>query len=101
MSVPTVQIAAVVSKPGAPIEIRKDYPVTQPEELQPGECLIKMHCSGVCHTGASLRGPAVFELEFTFLSRSSRQEGRLAHLRRHVCVHLASSGIPVLIFLVP
>jgi propanol-preferring alcohol dehydrogenase len=51
MSIPKVQIAAVVSKPGAPIEIRNDYPVKQAEELSPGECLIKMHCSGVCHTG--------------------------------------------------
>lgn len=22
----------------------------QPEDLEPGECLIKMHCTGVCHT---------------------------------------------------
>ncbi|KAF9649264.1 mannitol-1-phosphate dehydrogenase [Thelephora ganbajun] len=49
-SVYKVQIAAVVPKPGAPIEIREDYPVKQPDELLPGECLIKMHCSGVCHT---------------------------------------------------
>ena len=51
MSIPKVQIAAVIPKPGAAIEIREDYPVKQPEELQPGECLVKMHCSGVCHTG--------------------------------------------------
>jgi propanol-preferring alcohol dehydrogenase len=50
MSIPKVQIAAVVPKPGAPIEIRENYPVKQPDELKPGECLIKMHCSGVCHT---------------------------------------------------
>jgi propanol-preferring alcohol dehydrogenase len=51
MSIPKVQIAAVIPKPGAPIEIREDYPVKQTDELKPGECLIKMHCSGVCHTG--------------------------------------------------
>jgi len=50
MSIPKVQTAAVVPKPGAPIEIRKDHPVKQPDELEPGECLIKIHCSGVCHT---------------------------------------------------
>jgi len=50
MSIPKVQIAAVIPRPGGAIEIRKDYPVQQPEELQPGECLVKMHCSGVCHT---------------------------------------------------
>jgi len=53
MSIPKVQIAAVVPRPGASIEIREDYPVKQADELKPGECLVKMHCSGVCHTGTS------------------------------------------------
>lgn len=54
MSIPKIQIAAVIPKPGAAIEIREDYPVIQSEGLQPGECLVKMHCSGVCHTGRSI-----------------------------------------------
>lgn len=74
MSIPKVQIAAVVPKPGAPIEIREDYPVKQPDELQPGECLVKMHCSGVCHTGTPVHGLAVPEPKSTF-SRFAREEG--------------------------
>ena len=87
MSIPKVQIAAVVPKPGAAIEIREDYPVKQPEELQPGECLLKMHCSGVCHTGTSIHELATLELKQSFPRRFARQERRLACLRRHVRVH--------------
>jgi len=75
MSIPKVQIAAVVPGPGAPIEIRKDYPVKQADELAPGECLIKMHCSGVCHTGASADDLVVFEFKPIVSSRFARQEG--------------------------
>lgn len=63
MSIPKVQIAAVVPKPGAPIEIRENHPVKQPDELNPGECLIKMHCSGVCHTGTSAYGLTLSQLD--------------------------------------
>src|ERR1700761_6338679 len=49
-SIPRTQIAAVVPSIGADIEIRKDHPVTQPSDLAPGECLVKMHVTGVCHT---------------------------------------------------
>jgi len=75
MSIPKVQIAAVVPRPGAPIEIRKDHPVKQPDELKPGECLIRMHCSGVCHTGKSVDGLIVFELKPSSSYRFARQEG--------------------------
>lgn len=95
MSIPKVQTAAVVPKPGAPIEIRKDYPVKQPDELQPGECLVKMHCSGVCHTGMPVRELAVLEPKSTF-SRFAREEGRLAYFRCHVRFHLPIGDITVL-----
>ncbi|GLB40408.1 putative alcohol dehydrogenase GroES-like domain [Lyophyllum shimeji] len=49
-SIPKKQTAAVLPKLGASITIQKDYPVKQPEELAPGECLVKLHCTGVCHT---------------------------------------------------
>lgn len=32
------------------MKIHSDVPVKQRGELKPGECLIKMHCTGVCHT---------------------------------------------------
>lgn len=48
--VPKLQRAAVVKSAGAPIKIHDDVKVKQPNELLPGECLIKLHCTGVCHT---------------------------------------------------
>ena len=39
-------------KPGGAIEVRDNHPVRQPKDLLPGECLVKMYCTGVCHTGA-------------------------------------------------
>ncbi|KAG1790234.1 chaperonin 10-like protein [Suillus plorans] len=49
-NIPKTQIAAVVPFHGAALEIRKDHPVKQPSELAPGECLVKLSCTGVCHT---------------------------------------------------
>lgn len=49
-TIPKTQIAAVVSSAGAPLEIKTDFPVPQPQDLKPGECLVKMDCTGVCHT---------------------------------------------------
>ncbi|KIJ15955.1 alcohol dehydrogenase [Paxillus involutus ATCC 200175] len=48
--IPTTQIAAVVSGPGKRIEIQRNVRVTQPSELKPGQCLVKLICTGVCHT---------------------------------------------------
>ncbi|EPQ52419.1 hypothetical protein GLOTRDRAFT_46670, partial [Gloeophyllum trabeum ATCC 11539] len=50
VSIPKTQVAAVVPAPGAAVEIRTDYPVRQPSELEPGECLVKLTYTGVCHT---------------------------------------------------
>ncbi|KAG1823549.1 chaperonin 10-like protein [Suillus subaureus] len=49
-SIPKTQSAAVVPCHGAALEIKKDHPVKQPSELAPGECLVKLFCTGVCHT---------------------------------------------------
>ncbi|KAJ6505344.1 chaperonin 10-like protein [Mycena sanguinolenta] len=49
-SIPRTQTAAVVPTSGAAIEIKHDQPVKASEELAPGECLIKLACTGVCHT---------------------------------------------------
>src|SRR6267154_4515526 len=54
-SIPKTQKAALVVSSDAPIVVRDDQPVTQPEELAPGECLIKMLCTGVCHTDLHAR----------------------------------------------
>ncbi|KAI0806269.1 GroES-like protein [Irpex lacteus] len=49
-TIPKTQTAAVVPAHGAALEIRKDHPVVQPEDLKPGECLVKLVSTGVCHT---------------------------------------------------
>ncbi|KZT25766.1 GroES-like protein [Neolentinus lepideus HHB14362 ss-1] len=48
--IPKTQVAAVVPAPGAAVEIRREHPVRQPSELAPGECLVKLTYTGVCHT---------------------------------------------------
>ncbi|THU82034.1 GroES-like protein [Dendrothele bispora CBS 962.96] len=49
-NIPKTQKAAVVEKTGAPLQIRNDWPVKQQKDLAPGECLVKLDCSGACHT---------------------------------------------------
>ncbi|TFK22447.1 mannitol-1-phosphate dehydrogenase [Coprinopsis marcescibilis] len=49
-TIPEVQTAAVVQKTGGKVQMKHDIPVKQPDQLAPGECLLKMHCTGVCHT---------------------------------------------------
>jgi len=49
VSIPLTQRAAVIKTKGQ-YEVVSDWPVTQPSELQPGQCLIHMELSGVCHS---------------------------------------------------
>lgn len=53
--IPKTQKAALVVSSDAPIVVKDDHPVKQPEELAPGECLVKMYCTGVCHTDLHAR----------------------------------------------
>ncbi|KAF8465579.1 GroES-like protein [Russula ochroleuca] len=55
ISIPKTQKAALVVSSDSPILFKNDHPVKQPEELAPGECLVKMHCTGVCHTDLHAR----------------------------------------------
>ena len=48
--IPKTQVAAVAPGPKQSVVVQRDAPVTQPSELTPGQCLVKMICSGVCHT---------------------------------------------------
>lgn len=48
--VPTQQTAAVVDALGAAIEVRTTHPVKQAQDLAPGECLVRLSHTGVCHT---------------------------------------------------
>uniref|UniRef100_K3WH66 alcohol dehydrogenase n=1 Tax=Globisporangium ultimum (strain ATCC 200006 / CBS 805.95 / DAOM BR144) TaxID=431595 RepID=K3WH66_GLOUD len=48
--IPKTQTAIVFEKNNAPLQVRKDWPVVQPSELKPGEVLVRLAYSGVCHT---------------------------------------------------
>ncbi|CAL1699240.1 unnamed protein product [Somion occarium] len=49
-TIPKTQKAAVVESVGGTLQIKDDYPVKQASELAPGECLVKLEFTGVCHT---------------------------------------------------
>ena len=50
VTIPSTQTAAVVEKIGANIDVRSNVPVKQAKELAPGECLVRITHTGVCHT---------------------------------------------------
>ncbi|EGN92848.1 hypothetical protein SERLA73DRAFT_190405 [Serpula lacrymans var. lacrymans S7.3] len=54
-NVPKTQTVAIIASSGAALEINKDHPVKQPSELEPGECLVRLSCTGVCHTDLHAR----------------------------------------------
>ncbi|KAF5389319.1 hypothetical protein D9757_003472 [Collybiopsis confluens] len=49
-NIPKVQTAAVIDHSGDSIRIDHEFPVKPANELLPGECLVKLECSGACHT---------------------------------------------------
>lgn len=54
-TIPKTQKAAIVEQTDAPLKVVDNHPVKQPEQLQPGECLVELDCSGVCHTDLHAR----------------------------------------------
>ncbi|ETP26817.1 hypothetical protein F441_00583, partial [Phytophthora nicotianae CJ01A1] len=48
--IPKTQTAVVFENNNAPLQVRKDWPVTQQKDLKPGEVLVRLAYSGVCHT---------------------------------------------------
>jgi alcohol dehydrogenase, propanol-preferring len=54
-SIPLTQRAAVLTEIGKDYTIRSDWPVTQPKDLEPNQCLIKLEYSGVCHSDLSVK----------------------------------------------
>ncbi|KAF8178270.1 mannitol-1-phosphate dehydrogenase [Pholiota molesta] len=49
LDLPKSQKVAIVTDLKTPVHI-EDHPIANPDDLQPGECLLKMICTGVCHT---------------------------------------------------
>ena len=54
-AIPTTQRAFLLSAPGKDLTLVSDHPVVQPSELKPGQCLVKLTHSGVCHTDLGVR----------------------------------------------
>ncbi|GMF21187.1 unnamed protein product [Phytophthora lilii] len=52
--IPKTQTAVIYEEPEAPLQVRHDWPVTQPEDLKPGEVLVRLAYSGVCHSDFSV-----------------------------------------------
>ena len=48
--IPQTQKAAVTVAYNEPISFQTDYPVPQPSSLQPGQVLVKLTCTGICHS---------------------------------------------------
>ncbi|EPQ50664.1 GroES-like protein [Gloeophyllum trabeum ATCC 11539] len=53
--IPKTQRAALVVEYGKDLVIKNDHPVVQPNELKPGECLVKLEVTGVCHSDLSTK----------------------------------------------
>ncbi|KAL4160588.1 alcohol dehydrogenase [Phytophthora ramorum] len=52
--VPKTQTAVMYEADNAPLQVREDWPVVQPEDLKPGEVLVRMAYTGVCHSDLSV-----------------------------------------------
>ncbi|RLN21105.1 hypothetical protein BBJ28_00001611 [Nothophytophthora sp. Chile5] len=60
--IPKTQTAVMYEAPNAPLQVRTDWPVTQPEELTPGQVLVRIAYTGVCHSDYSIwhgEGPPI------------------------------------------
>uniref|UniRef100_H3G6U0 alcohol dehydrogenase n=2 Tax=Phytophthora ramorum TaxID=164328 RepID=H3G6U0_PHYRM len=52
--VPKTQTAVMYEADNAPLQVREDWPVVQPEDLKAGEVLVRMAYTGVCHSDLSV-----------------------------------------------
>ncbi|POM75672.1 Alcohol dehydrogenase [Phytophthora palmivora] len=53
-TIPKTQTAVIYEADNAPLQIREDWSVVQPENLKPGEVLIRIAYTGVCHSDLSV-----------------------------------------------
>ncbi|EJD05633.1 mannitol-1-phosphate dehydrogenase MPDH1 [Fomitiporia mediterranea MF3/22] len=54
-AIPSVQRAFVLPRVGAPPKFVTDHPVVPPNELLPGQCLVNLSHSGVCHSDVAIK----------------------------------------------
>jgi propanol-preferring alcohol dehydrogenase len=55
LPIPLTAKAAVLTDISQDYVVKDDHPVKQPSELSPGECLVKLEYSGVCHSDLHVR----------------------------------------------
>lgn len=53
--IPLTQKAAVLENHNQDYVVKYDWPVRQPSELAPDECLIKLEYSGICHSDLHIK----------------------------------------------
>ncbi|KAH7910219.1 chaperonin 10-like protein [Hygrophoropsis aurantiaca] len=53
--IPSTQRAAIIQKFTHPLSILSTHPVPTPSSLLPNQCLVKMECTGVCHSDLHAR----------------------------------------------
>ncbi|CAI5733984.1 unnamed protein product [Hyaloperonospora brassicae] len=61
-SIPLTQTAVIYEADKAALQVRKDWPVVQPKDLKPGEVLVRIAYTGVCHSDLAVwqgEGPPV------------------------------------------
>ena len=54
-TIPTVQRAFVQPALGVPPKLKTDHPVVAPSSLLPGQCLVNLTHSGVCHSDYAIK----------------------------------------------
>ncbi|KAL5482819.1 ADH1_3 [Sanghuangporus weigelae] len=54
-AIPSVQRAFVLPTLGVPLKLINDHPVVAPTDLLPGQCLVKLTHSGVCHSDFAIK----------------------------------------------
>ncbi len=53
--IPPFAPATIISEFGSELVLKNDWPVKQPEDLAPGECLVQIDYAGVCHSDLHIR----------------------------------------------
>ncbi|KAG3175225.1 hypothetical protein JG687_00010915 [Phytophthora cactorum] len=53
-NIPKTQTAVMYEADNSPLQVREDWPVVQPKDLKPGEVLVRIAYTGVCHSDLSV-----------------------------------------------
>jgi alcohol dehydrogenase, propanol-preferring len=53
--IPSTQRAFLQPEVGGPASLVTDFPVVQPKDLLPGQCLVRLSYSGLCHSDLAVK----------------------------------------------